>query len=294
VDEKTKRSKLSEKAVRVPSIQLERKAQAIREYLAYLRHRPDLSEYARGVAFVQLLKDLLLDAAPQFLADYLQGMEHSLAGPKTTLYSQGRIDALYGNLVIELKRNLSKSLADAEKQLARYLGILLSNPEDRNRPLIGMEQSEDSSLHGIGRTDHDSKGFFVGQGKSSRILDRHRKLEHKKIAVLQRPPPCAIRLIRVLPSELRLYGHVEALSLPFAKPFGIFRTYSFAILAFVSRWPTCRPRGPVGRLNNGAIASPARSWPQLGPCAQSWGRRLEKVQKRACWKRHRRVQDVLV
>jgi hypothetical protein len=126
VDEKKKRSKLPEKAVRVPSIQLERKAQVIRDYLSYLTQRPDLSEYARGVAFVQLLKDLLLDAAPQFLADYLQGMEHSLAGPKTTLYIQGRIDALYGNLVVELKRSLSRSLEDAKRQLTKYLGILLS------------------------------------------------------------------------------------------------------------------------------------------------------------------------
>ncbi|MGH9454989.1 MAG: N-6 DNA methylase, partial [Terriglobia bacterium] len=83
-------------------------------------------------------KDLLLDAAPQFLVDYLQGMEHSLGGPKTALFSRGRVDALYGNLVIEFKRSLSKSLEDAKEQLARYLGILLSSPEDRQRPLIAL------------------------------------------------------------------------------------------------------------------------------------------------------------
>jgi hypothetical protein len=138
MEKKTKRSKLPEKGVRVPSIQLERKAQLVRDYLAHVGRRPDLSEYARGVTFVQLLRDLLLDATPQFLADYLKGMEHSLAGPKTALYNRGRVDALYGNLVIEFKRNLSKSLGDAKEQLTKYLAILLSSPEDRRRALIAM------------------------------------------------------------------------------------------------------------------------------------------------------------
>ena len=132
-----KPSKLREKTTRMPSIQLERKAESIRGYLAHVE-KPDLSEYARGVAFTQLLKDLLLEAEPQFLQDYLKGMEHTLVGPKTGLYNRGRPDALYGNLVIEFKRSLSKSLEDAKEQLKKYLAILLSNPEERRRPLIGM------------------------------------------------------------------------------------------------------------------------------------------------------------
>lgn len=133
-----KSSKLREKATRVPSIQLERKEDVIREYIARINQRPELSEYARGVAFVQLLKDLLLDAAPQFLQEYLQGMEHTLPGPKTTLYNRGRVDALYGNLVIEFKRSLAKSLQQAKDQLRKYLAILHQNPEDRHRPLIAV------------------------------------------------------------------------------------------------------------------------------------------------------------
>ncbi len=133
-----KPSKLREKPTRVPSIQLERKGEVVRAYLGRVAQRPELSEYARGVAFVQLLKDLLLEADPQFLQDYLAGMEHSLAGPKTALYNRGRVDALYGNLVIEFKRSLAKSLDDAKDQLRKYLAILLSEPEERQRPLIGM------------------------------------------------------------------------------------------------------------------------------------------------------------
>ncbi len=132
-----KPSKLREKPTRLPSIQLERKAESIRAYLAHV-HKPDLSEYARGVAFANLLKDLLLEANPEFLQDYLAGMEHSLGGPKTALYNRGRIDALYGNLVIEFKRSLAKSLDDAKDQLRKYLAVLLSKPEERPRPLIGM------------------------------------------------------------------------------------------------------------------------------------------------------------
>lgn len=93
----------------MPSIQLERKAESIRRYLAHVQ-KPDLSEYARGVALIDVLKGLLLDANPEFLQEYLAGMEHSLGGPKTALYNRGRVDALYGNLVIEFKRSLSKSL----------------------------------------------------------------------------------------------------------------------------------------------------------------------------------------
>ncbi len=78
---KDKPSKLREKPTRVPSIQLERKGEAIGAYLAHLSQRPDLSEYARGVE-------------PQFLQDYLEGMEQSLTGPKTGLYNRGRPDAL--------------------------------------------------------------------------------------------------------------------------------------------------------------------------------------------------------
>jgi hypothetical protein len=138
VKKKKKPSKLREKATRVPSIQLERKEQVIREYVDRIYQRPELSEYARGVAFVQLLKDLLLDAAPQFLQEYLQGMEHTLPGPKTALYNRGRVDALYGNLVIGFKRSLAKSEEQAEDQLRKYLAILHQNPEDRRRPLIAV------------------------------------------------------------------------------------------------------------------------------------------------------------
>jgi|DewCreStandDraft_5_1066085.scaffolds.fasta_scaffold00555_48 hypothetical protein len=136
--QRTKKSKLWEKPTRVPSVQLERKTHAIRAYVGHLSQRPDLSEYARGVAFVQLLKDLLIDADPQFLQDYLGGMEHSLAGPKTALYNRGRVDALYGNLIIEFKRSLSKSLPEAEEQIKKYLALLYCNAEERARPFIGM------------------------------------------------------------------------------------------------------------------------------------------------------------
>lgn len=136
--ENGKPSKLREKPARIPSIQLERKGEVIRAYLGRVAQRPELSEYARGVAFVQLLKDLLLEADPQFLQDYLAGMEHSLAGPKTALYNRGRVDALFGNLVIEFKRSLAKSLDDAKDQLRKYLAILLSKSDERQRPLIGM------------------------------------------------------------------------------------------------------------------------------------------------------------
>jgi SAM-dependent methyltransferase len=133
-----KASKLREKPTRIPSIQLQRKGEVIRAYLGRVAQRPELSEYARGVAFVQLLKDLLLDADPQFLQDYLAGMERSLAGPKTALYNRGRPDALYGNLVIEFKRSLTKSREDAEGQLRKYLALLFSRADERQRPLIGM------------------------------------------------------------------------------------------------------------------------------------------------------------
>jgi hypothetical protein len=122
----------------MPSIQIERKAEVIRRYLSHVSQRTELSEYARGVAFVQLLSDLLLEASPQFLQDYLQGMEHSLAGPKTALYNRGRVDALFGNLVIEFKRNLGKSLDDACAQLRRYLAILLIREDERQRPFIAI------------------------------------------------------------------------------------------------------------------------------------------------------------
>lgn len=133
-----KPSKLREKQARFSSIQIERKAETVREYVARLRQRPELSEYARGVAFIDLLKGLLFDAEPQFLGDYLEGMERSLAGPRTALYNRGRTDGLYGNLIIEFKRDLSKTLDDAQAKLQKYFSILFSRPEERHRPLIGI------------------------------------------------------------------------------------------------------------------------------------------------------------
>jgi hypothetical protein len=137
---RTKRSRLWERPTRFPSVELEKRARAVREYVRFLTEvQPGLKEPARRTFFPRLCEELGIDAGPEFLENYLAGLDYPVSDLGTGLYNRGSVDALYGNLVIEFKRSLSKSLLkEAENQLKRYLALLYSNPEDRNRPFIAM------------------------------------------------------------------------------------------------------------------------------------------------------------
>ena len=88
-------------------------------------------ETARSVRFYQLLHKWFSDVQPRFVEDYLWGMEKSVKVKEKDFIIRGRIDALYGNAIIEFESDLKKKLGEAKRQLQSYACCLLSKREDR-------------------------------------------------------------------------------------------------------------------------------------------------------------------
>lgn len=124
-----KESKLREKPARLPDTgELERSGQ-IQDYLEEVA-RLNL-ETARCQRFLLLLRDLFGEAKAGFVEEYLQGMEKYVRVKQKDILLRGRIDTLYGNLVIEFEADLGKSLAEAKEQLRKYTACLWSEPAER-------------------------------------------------------------------------------------------------------------------------------------------------------------------
>ena len=90
------------------------------------------SEQAKSDCFLLLL-DRLFGMQPGFIEEYIAGIEKVVKMRKKDRICIGRIDELFGSLIIEFERNFVKTRMDAEEQLKRYVAYLWSqeSPEKR-------------------------------------------------------------------------------------------------------------------------------------------------------------------
>ncbi|MBI3098219.1 MAG: N-6 DNA methylase [Planctomycetes bacterium] len=97
-----------------------------------------MTESARTQRFLVLLHSLFSSCRPAFIEEYLGGAEHYVRVKQKDLLLRGRIDTLYGNLVIEFEHALPKMLETAKGQLGRYFALLRASAQDRPRSYIGI------------------------------------------------------------------------------------------------------------------------------------------------------------
>lgn len=130
----TKPTKLPETSARIPETRESRWETIIPEYLQSVASQ--VSESARSHRFLVLLKDLL-DLQPQFIEDYVAGIEKFIKVRQKDRILKGEVDNLFGNLIIEFERDLKKKLGEAEDQLKRYTAVLWSQePVSQRRPYL--------------------------------------------------------------------------------------------------------------------------------------------------------------
>ena len=125
-----KKSKLTEKSSRFTST-LDEKLK-----VEFKKYRDEIVvanvETARSFRFMKLLSDWFSEARPTFVEEYLKGLEKYVTMKQKDLVVAGRIDALYGNVIIEFESNLEKKKKEAETQLRKYLFSLLDSKEKRD------------------------------------------------------------------------------------------------------------------------------------------------------------------
>jgi len=123
-----KKSKLLEKPARMPEVREPYIEGKVRPYLEEVQGLS--SEPARSTRFSILLHDLFEMDLP-FIEEYLSGVEKYVRTKRKDRILRGKIDNLFGNLVIEFESDLDKRLFDAEDQLRKYIAYLWSEEEDR-------------------------------------------------------------------------------------------------------------------------------------------------------------------
>jgi len=121
--------KIAEKPSRVPDLFEIQKSSSILGYIEEVSHLG--SESAIVQRFLLLLKDIFGDVNTKFIEDYLSGVEKYVKSKGKDVVLKGRVDNLYGNLVIEFEKDLGKTLAEAKEQLKRYIACLWSEEEER-------------------------------------------------------------------------------------------------------------------------------------------------------------------
>jgi len=96
------------------------------------------TESARSQRFAALLQEILGEE-PGFIDDYVSGIEKSIKNKNTDRILRGRVDNLFGNLIIEFEKSIPKKLDEAKEQLQRYTAILWSEESiDKRMPYICM------------------------------------------------------------------------------------------------------------------------------------------------------------
>jgi len=121
--------KLPEKPSRFADLFDVQKSANIQKYVEEISHLG--SESARCQRFLLLLKDIFGEVNTNFVEDYLRGVEKYVKSKGKDIVLKGKVDNLYGNLVIEFERDLGKTLPEAEEQLKRYVACLWSEKEER-------------------------------------------------------------------------------------------------------------------------------------------------------------------
>lgn len=80
--------------------------------------------------FSMLLDRLFTSSNPKFVENYLKNVEKIIETKERDIILKGRLDAFYGNVVIEFKKDLNRFKEDAIKQQKKYLSILLEDEKE--------------------------------------------------------------------------------------------------------------------------------------------------------------------
>ena len=125
-----KKSKLTEKPSRIPDISEQNISQKFKKYIDLISQLNN--EAAKAQRFLIFLKDVFGDVNAGFIEDYLQGVEKYVSVKNKDILLKGRIDTLYGNLIIEFEKDLQKTLDEACDQLKRYTSCLFQSGDKTN------------------------------------------------------------------------------------------------------------------------------------------------------------------
>ncbi|TEU21964.1 MAG: SAM-dependent DNA methyltransferase [Anaerolineales bacterium] len=125
-----KRSKLQEKGTRMSDTRQAKWEQIVSSYLESVQAQR--SEPAKSQRFLLLLNELF-GVQPGFIEDYVAGIERYVKVKHKDRILRGRVDNLFGNLVIEFERDLNKTRREAEEQLQRYVACLWSQEAPAKR-----------------------------------------------------------------------------------------------------------------------------------------------------------------
>jgi len=121
--------KVPEKPSRTPDLFEAQRAAVFKDYVDEVSGLG--SESAKSQRFLILLKDIFGDVNAKFVEDYLRGVEKYVKSKSKDVVLKGRVDNLYGNLVIEFEKDLNKTLPEAQEQLKKYVACLWSEEEER-------------------------------------------------------------------------------------------------------------------------------------------------------------------
>lgn len=121
--------KIPEKPSRFGDLFEVQKSADIQNYVEEVSHLG--SESAKSQRFLILLNNIFGDTNTKFVEDYLRGVEKYVKSKRKDFVLKGRVDNLYGNLVIEFERDLGKTLLEAKEQLQKYIACLWSEQEER-------------------------------------------------------------------------------------------------------------------------------------------------------------------
>lgn len=125
-----KKSKLTEKPSRIPDISEQNISHKFKEYIEQISTQNTESAKAQG--FLIFLKDVFENVDAGFVEDYLHGVEKYISVKKKDIVLRGRIDTLYGNLIIEFEKDLRKTFNEALEQLKRYTSYLIQSGDKAN------------------------------------------------------------------------------------------------------------------------------------------------------------------
>ncbi|MEW5722632.1 MAG: N-6 DNA methylase [Thermodesulfobacteriota bacterium] len=131
-----KRGRIAEKGTRISDGRDQAWDQAVSRYLQEMGGLN--TEAARSHRFAMLVQELL-GTETDFIENYAAGIERYLEVKQKDRILRGRVDNLFGNLVIEFERNIVKRREEAEGQLRRYLAVIWSQePPGSRRPYLAL------------------------------------------------------------------------------------------------------------------------------------------------------------
>ncbi|UCE67143.1 MAG: SAM-dependent DNA methyltransferase [Candidatus Zixiibacteriota bacterium] len=125
-----KKTKLKEKPTRIPDSRESIWDKAVTEYLQSIKKLN--TESARSHRFAMLVHELL-QLEPNFIEEYVSGIEKYVKTKNKDRLLRGEMDNLFGNAIIEFEANINKKRREAEEQLRRYVAILWSREKKNLR-----------------------------------------------------------------------------------------------------------------------------------------------------------------